>query len=159
MKQNRNVSYLNQNKTKLNYVIKFSLIECSLFITWTFNQVLFDWMFIVHHRLESSLLVGDGGKSVEVTVLLFQRLVLYINRFAEMISDAKGSHELRSVCCCPSFCSVNWAKTIFISFSYQLTFYTLKSEAEVSWICFKDVLVWLRTAGTIQSFSNNNELH
>ena len=33
MKQNRNVSYLNQNKTKLNYVIKFSLIECSLFIT------------------------------------------------------------------------------------------------------------------------------
>ena len=30
MKQNRNVSYLNQNKTKLNYVIKFSLIECSL---------------------------------------------------------------------------------------------------------------------------------
>ena len=35
MKQNRNVSYLNQNKTKLNYVIKFSLIECSLFITLT----------------------------------------------------------------------------------------------------------------------------
>ena len=35
MKQNRNVSYLNQNKTKLNYVIKFSLIECSLFITIT----------------------------------------------------------------------------------------------------------------------------
>ena len=33
MKQNRNVSYLNQNKTKLNYVIKFSLIKCSLFIT------------------------------------------------------------------------------------------------------------------------------
>ena len=33
MKQNRNVSYLNQNKTKLNYVIKFSLIECSLFVT------------------------------------------------------------------------------------------------------------------------------
>ena len=33
MKQNRNVYYLNQNKTKLNYVIKFSLIECSLFIT------------------------------------------------------------------------------------------------------------------------------
>ena len=33
MKQNRNVSYLNQNKTKLNYVIKFSLIERSLFIT------------------------------------------------------------------------------------------------------------------------------
>ena len=33
MKQNRNVSCLNQNKTKLNYVIKFSLIECSLFIT------------------------------------------------------------------------------------------------------------------------------
>ena len=33
MKLNRNVSYLNQNKTKLNYVIKFSLIECSLFIT------------------------------------------------------------------------------------------------------------------------------
>ena len=33
MKQNRNVSYLNQNKTKLNYVIKFSWIKCSLFIT------------------------------------------------------------------------------------------------------------------------------
>ena len=33
MKQNRNVSYLNQNKTKLNCVIKFSLIECLLFIT------------------------------------------------------------------------------------------------------------------------------
>ena len=38
MKQNRNVSYLNQNKTKLNYVIKFSLIECSLFIT-IFNNL------------------------------------------------------------------------------------------------------------------------
>ena len=37
MKQNRNVSYLNQNKTKLNYVIKFSLIECSLFITSCFR--------------------------------------------------------------------------------------------------------------------------
>ena len=33
MKQNRNVCYLNQNKTKLNYAIKFSLIKCSLFIT------------------------------------------------------------------------------------------------------------------------------
>ena len=33
MKLNRNVSYLNQNKSKLNYVIKFSMIECSLFIT------------------------------------------------------------------------------------------------------------------------------
>ena len=42
MKQNRNVSYLNQNKTKLNYVIKFSLIECSLFITiyiYIFKQI------------------------------------------------------------------------------------------------------------------------
>ena len=38
MKQNRNVSYLNQNKTKLNYVIKFSLIECSLFITSDFTN-------------------------------------------------------------------------------------------------------------------------
>ena len=37
MKQNRNVSYLNQNKTKLNYVIKFSLIECSLFITTNYT--------------------------------------------------------------------------------------------------------------------------
>ena len=35
MKQNRNLSYLNQNKTKLNCVIRFSLIKCSLFITDT----------------------------------------------------------------------------------------------------------------------------
>ena len=39
MKQNRNVSYLNQNKTKLNYVIKFSLIECSLFITNIYKKI------------------------------------------------------------------------------------------------------------------------
>ena len=31
MKQNRNVSYWNKNKTKLNYVIKFSLIKSSFF--------------------------------------------------------------------------------------------------------------------------------
>ena len=56
MKQNRNVSYLNQNKTKLNYVIKFSLIKCSLFITITKLAVALVWSV----RLECTVPLGTG---------------------------------------------------------------------------------------------------
>ena len=47
MQQNRNVSYLNQNKTKLNYVIKFSLIKCSLCITTSEEKEYYVALFFI----------------------------------------------------------------------------------------------------------------
>ena len=116
MKQNRNASYLNQNSTKLNYVIKFSLIKCSLFITLLAQgflslllifswRLLLVWISCVGQEQNQLLNWSKVGFPFSVTdsVLLYRRrssglptLVPAANRYGVVIRLAQERYLPRT---------------------------------------------------------------